>query len=105
MKAYKLYIVDNDDAGAQIVFANTAKEAKRLVHGNVWDNLENYIDLRVNRTPQFDDLEELSAAEISMHQWRDGWIWFDMDYPDPEEASDDEFLKWYRDSFGDEKTL
>ncbi|MFE7720115.1 hypothetical protein ACFU44_13860 [Nocardia rhizosphaerihabitans] len=99
MKAYKLHIRDNDDADAQIVFANTAKAAKRLVHGEVWDNLENYIDLRVNRAQHFDDMENLDTAHLALEQWKQGWIWFDMDYPDPDDTPDEKFIKWYSDTF------
>lgn len=99
MKAYYLSIADNDDAGMDVVWANTAKEAKRLVTGNVWDNLERYIDLRVNRAKRYDDMENLDAAHFALQQWKDGWRWFDMDYPDPEEATDQEFLDWYEANF------
>jgi len=99
MKAYYLSIKDNEDAGQQVVFASTAKEAKRLVSGEVWDNLENYLDLRVNRAPQFDDMEDLDAAHLALKQWRWGWIWFDMDYPDPDEATDEQFMDWYERAF------
>jgi len=100
MKAYKLSIANNDDAGAQIVFANTAKEAKKLVHGSVWDNLEEYIDLRVNRAKRFDGMEKLDDAHLALEQWKDGWIWFDIDFPDVETATDEEFLTWYKEIFG-----
>lgn len=95
MKAYYLSVYDNPEAGMQVVFANTAKEAKKLVYGEVWDNLENYIDLRVNRAKRYDGMENLDDAHLSLQQWRDGWIWPDLDYPDSEEATDQEFLDWY----------
>lgn len=99
MKAYYLSIYNGDDAGQQIVFANTAKEAKKLVHGDVYDNLENYIDLRVNRAKKYDGMENLSEAELALQQWHDGWQWYDIDYPNPDEATDSEFLEWYKDTF------
>lgn len=99
MKAYYLSIKDNDDAGQEVVFANTAKEAKKLVSGNVYDNLENYLDLRVNRAKKFDGMEDLDAAHLALKQWKWGWGWFDMEYPDPDEATDAEFLKWYEETF------
>jgi hypothetical protein len=99
MKAYYLSVKDNDDAGQEIVFANTAKEAKRLVSGNIWDNLENYLDLRVNRAKKFDGMENLDSAHLALEQWKWGWQWFDMDFPDPDEATDEEFIKWYEESF------
>lgn len=99
MKAYTLSIKDNDDAGQQVVFAETAKAAKRLVSGYVWDNLENYLDLRVNRSRDYDGMENLSPAELALKQWRNGWQWFDIDYPDPDEATDAEFMVWYQETF------
>lgn len=102
-KAYYLSIADYDDAGGQIVFANTAKEAKKLVSGKVWDNLENYIDLRVNRAKRFDGMENLDEAHLALAQWHDGWRWFDTDYPDVDGATDKEFLEWYESNFGASK--
>lgn len=100
MKAYYLSIKDNDDAGAQVVFANTAKEAKKKVNGWVHDNLENYLDLRVNRAKRYDDMEDLDQAHLALEQWREGWQWFDMyDQPDQDTATDDEFLDWYEGVF------
>jgi hypothetical protein len=100
MKAYYLSIKDNDDAGQQVVFANTAKEAKKLVSDdNLVDSLEEYTDLRVNRAPKFDGMENLDDAHLALEQWKWGWIWFDMDYPDPDEATDEEFIKWYESTF------
>lgn len=101
MKAYYLSIKDNDDAGMQVVFANTAKEAKRLVSGEVHDNLEEYIYLRVNRAKRYDGMENLSRAELALKQWQDGWQWFDLyDVPNPDENTDAEFLAWYKSNFG-----
>lgn len=108
MKAYCLSIKDNDDAGAAIVFANTVREAKKQVYGHdmLVDALEGgWIELQAHRDKRYDDMENLSAAEISMHQWRDGWRWFDTDYPDPDTATDAEFIAWYEAEFGDRKTI
>ena len=102
MKAYYLSIKDDDDAGCAIVFANTAKEAKKQVyaHDMLVDSLEGgWTSLRANRARSYDDLENLSEAELSLAQWKDGWRWFDMDYPDPDTATDKEFLEWYNDNF------
>lgn len=98
MKAYSLSIHDNDDAGEKIVFAETAKAAKKRI-GNLQDNLESYLDLRVNRSPEYDGMENLSPALLAKEQWRRGWRWFDLDYPDPDEATDEEFIAWYEDMF------
>lgn len=103
MKAYYLSIKGNDDAGMQVVFANTAKEAKKLVSGEVYDNLENYIDLRVNRAKHFDGMENLSKAELALEQWHEGWRYYDLNDPDPDIATDEEFIEWYEDMFGTKK--
>lgn len=103
MKAYYLTIKDNDDAGIEVVFADTARAAKKLVSGTwIHDNLENYIDLRVCRAKKFDGMESLSAAELAKEQWREGWRWFDLyDMPDEETSTDEEFYRWYNSNFGD----
>lgn len=98
MKAYRLWIDGQEEAGTPIVFATTAKEAKKQVfdHEGLVDALEGgWIDLRVNRDKCYDGMDNLSPAEFAKHQWRDGWQWFDTDYPDPENATDEEFIEWY----------
>lgn len=105
MKAYCLSIKDEDDAGKAIVFANTAKEAKKQVfgHDELVEALQGgWIDLRVNRAKIYDGMENLDSAHLALHKWKDGWFWFDLyDMPDPDEATDAEFIEWYRDNFGD----
>ena len=99
MKAYYLSVKDDDEGAAAIVFAETAKAAKKLVfnHENLVDALDGqWIYLRVNRAKNYDGMENLSKAELALHQWKDGWRWFE-DYPDPDEATDEEFLEWYND--------
>lgn len=98
MKAYRLSIKDDEDQGAEIVFANTAKEAKKLISGElVYDW---WIDIRVHRDKRYDGMENLSRAELALQQWRDGWRWFGVDYPDPDEATDAEFIGWYAKNWG-----
>lgn len=100
MKAYYLTIKDDDDAGAAVVFANTAKEAKAKIYGTeVGNSVENWIDIRVNRAKSFDGMENLTDAELALMQWHKGWRYLDMDYPDPDEATDAEFLEWYERNF------
>lgn len=103
MKAYSLSIKDDqNEAGEAIVFAATAREAKKQVwgHETLVDALEGgWIALRVNRAKRYDGMEKLSPAELGCKQWRDGWTWFDMDTPNEEEASDAEFIEWYEDVF------
>lgn len=104
MKAYYLSIAGDDDAGGAIVFAETAKAAKKLVfnHESLADALQGeWIYLRVHRDKQYDGMENLSAAELALRQWHSGWRWFDIHYPDPDEATDAEFLEWYKNTFGE----
>lgn len=103
MKAYRLSIKDDDDAGNAIVFANTVREAKKQVwgHDTLVDALEGgWINLQAHRSEEYDGMEDLDAAHLALQQWKNGWRWFDVNYPDPDEATDDEFLKWYEDNFG-----
>lgn len=102
MKAYRLSIKDDDDAGNAIVFANTVKEAKKQVwsHDTLVDALEGgWITLRAHRAKHYDGMENLDAAHLALEQWKEGWRWFDVDYPDPDEATDQEFLDWYERTF------
>lgn len=100
MKAYYAHIVDDEDAGGEIIFAKTAQQAKSMAYGREFTaNLESYIYLRAKRDKRYDGMEKLPEAELALHQWHDGWRWFDMDYPDPDEATDQEFLDWYNNNF------
>lgn len=96
MKAWCVSIKDDDDQGMLVVFANTREEA-RSQSGDL--QYERWIDIRAVRDKRYDGLEKLSDAELALRQWRDGWRWFDMDYPDQDEATDAEFLKWYEANF------
>lgn len=102
MKAYLLSIKDDDDAGQAVVFADTANKAKNKIYGtDLGDSVENWIDIRVHRDKRYDGMENLSPAQLALHQWKDGWRWFDMyDMPDQGEATDVEFLEWYGKAFG-----
>lgn len=102
MKAYYLSIAGDDDAGGAVVFADTVSGAKKQVfkHESLADSLQGeWIYLRARRDKQYDGMENLSEAELALAQWHDGWRWFDMDYPDPNEATDREFLEWYKNTF------
>lgn len=100
MKAYYVSIRNDDDAGGGIVFANTVQEARKHYHQFDLDP-DSWLDVQAHRNKRYDGLEKLPAAELALKQWRDGWHWFDMDYPNPDEATDEEFHKWYKDNFGD----
>ena len=56
MKAYGAYIADNWDIGTTVVFAETAKEAKKnAFHSSYFCDFEfEYIDIRVRRYPELD---------------------------------------------------
>lgn len=102
MKAYYLSVKDEDDAGQAIVFASTAREAKKQVfaHDELVMAMDGeWVNLRVNRAKRYDGMDKLSSAELALHQWKDGWRWFDHDYPDPDTATDQEFLDWYNKTF------
>lgn len=102
IKAYYLSIKDEDDAGGAIVFAQTAKDAKKQVwsYDTLVDALEGgWINLRANRSQEYDGMENLSKTELALHQWKNGWRWFDVDYPDVETATDADFYEWYEDMF------
>lgn len=102
MKAYILEMRDDPDAGCEIVFANTAKEAKRQAIGkDFYEMSGEWLELRVRRLKKFDGMERLSKAEIAKECWRDGWWFFESGYPDPDEATDQEFYDWYSATFGD----
>lgn len=101
MKAYYLSIKGDDEGVMAVVFANTAQEAKKLVYStyivDYWSG--EWIYLRVNRAKRYDGMEKLSAAELALQQWKDGWRWFDVAQPDPDEATDQEFLDWHKSTF------
>ncbi len=102
MKAYCLSIKDEDDAGCAIVFADTVKEAKKKVwsHDNLVDALEGgWITLQAHRDKHYDGMESLDEAHLALEQWHMGWRWFDVDYPDPDEATDEQFIEWYKSIF------
>ena len=101
MKAYCGELRDDPDAGMEIVFANTVKEAKRMIWGRDFTSLaESYLDLIVRRYPAFDGMETLTPKELSKVQWRDGWWFHQSGYPDPDEGTDEDFDKWYDETFG-----
>lgn len=98
MKAYHVDIRNDEDQGGGIVFANTAQEARKQ-YGRFDLDPESWLDVRAVRDKRYDGLENLPAAELALRQWRDGWRWFFLEYPDVEEATDEEFLAWYKSTF------
>lgn len=96
MKAWCVSIKDDEDQGMLIVFAETRNEARSKT-----DDLqyESWLDVRAVRDKRYDGLEKLDKAHLALAQWHDGWRWYDMDYPEPEETTDTEFLEWYERNF------
>lgn len=98
MKAYYLSTSDPDD-GMAVVFADKPSQAKNQIYGTeIWYEGE-WTDIRVRRARNYDGMENLSAAELALKQWHDRWQWFDLDYPDIDTATDQEFLDWYKKTF------
>jgi hypothetical protein len=101
MKAYFLSIRDDDmDQGGFTVFANNVQEARKQADSKDLQ-YERWIDIQAHRSPLYDGMENLSEVELCKLQWREGWNWVDRyDMPDPDEATDDDFYKWYEGNFG-----
>lgn len=103
MKAYMLSMKSDPDVGCEIVFANTAREAKKQAIGkDFYEMTGDWLDLRVNRYRQFDDMENSSKREMSKQQWRDGWWFFEYGCPPVDESTDEDFYKWYDETFDNE---
>lgn len=78
MKAYKVYDIENYEGYQDIVFAETSREAKKM-----WSTLDgcdgaDYINIRVNRLPFLDDMENRSMKEIMYVAILNGW-WYEVD--------------------------
>lgn len=81
------------------MFADTPSMAKAQISSTeIWYEGD-WTDIRVRRAKEFDGMESLSAAELALKQWRRGWQWFDLDEPDVDQATDQEFLDWYKRTF------
>lgn len=93
MKAYILGIKGDDDAGNEIVFAETAKEARKMVSLTY----DSWIDVYARRCKEFDGMENSTPKEMLYKCWKEGW-WFHQS-PLPDEATDEEFDKWYEENF------
>ena len=92
MKAYKVWDKTNDDAGQDIVWANNVKESKRKgTSTQVGQQLDQFMDLKVKRCPEFDNMENLSSKDFMKQQWIKGWYWWDASYlPHYEELANDD---------------
>lgn len=98
MKAYYLSIRDNDDEGGEIVFANTAQEARKQVYGTDLQ-FESWIDVQAHRYKNWDGKENLPLIELRKEQWREGWWFHEGGAPDPDEDTDEAFYDWYKKNF------
>lgn len=94
MKAYKLYVANDDEGLCEVVFANTVREAKKKIDGTDL-YYEEWIDIRANRYPTFDGMEHLTKREFAKETWRHGWQWYEEATPEPSETTDEEFYAWY----------
>lgn len=99
MKAWTVEIKDDPDQGQAVVFCNTRNEARARAdsHDLMYDS---WLDIEARRFKQMDGKEHLDQAHLTLELWRNhGWRWWDVKYPDPDEATDAEFLKWYKETF------
>lgn len=94
MKAYYVFVRNDEDQGGGLVFAETVQEARSHYHRFDLDP-DRWIDVAAHRNKGFNNLEHLTSLELSRVQWRDGWYFCDMNVPDPDEASDAVFDQWY----------
>ena len=100
MKAYILEMKDDPDEGSEIVFANTAREAKNQAIGkDFYEMSGDWLSLRVRRYKSFDGMEKCTKAEIALKQWQDGWWFHESGYLSPDEWTDEQFLEWYNKTF------
>ncbi len=99
MKAWLVDIKDDPDQGQFVVFAETRNQARGMAssHDLIYDT---WLDVQAVRFKAMDDKEHLDEAHLLLDLWRNhGWRWWDFDYPDQDEATDEEFLKWYEETF------
>lgn len=99
MKAWTVEITDDPDQGMFVVFADTRNEARGQAssHDLIYDS---WIQVHAKRFRSMDNKEDLDEAHLLLELWRDhGWRWWDIDYPDQDESTDEEFIKWYEKSF------
>ena len=99
MKAWYLEIKDSDE-GSYVVFANTRNEARAQADSKdlFYDS---WIEITARRFKAMDDKEHLDDAHLALDLWRNhGWRYLDLDTPEAEDTTDEEFLKWYEENLG-----
>lgn len=75
MKAYVVYDVENHEGYQDIVFGNSVREIKKNWHEYESCEDADYIDVRVERRPIFDGLENLTHKELMYEAILNGW-WY-----------------------------
>lgn len=60
---------------------------------------DSWLDITARRDKRYDGMEGLPASQLALHQWHDGWRWFDIEYPDEDTAADQEFIDWHKSVF------
>ncbi len=98
-KAYLLGLRNDDDAGNELVFAQTAREARKQIYSTDLDP-ENWIDVTAHRAKKWDHLFGSSRKEQYKAFWRDGWWFHQSGCPDVDEATDEQFYEWYDNTYG-----
>src|SRR5699024_603912 len=78
MKAYKVYDPNNWEGYQDIVFATTASEAKKKGFGIDSCEDSEWVNVRVNRIPYLDNMENCTKEEIMYVAILNGW-WYEVD--------------------------
>lgn len=103
MKAWTVEIAGDPDQGQAVVFANTRNEARSFA-GSYDLIYDRWIDVEARRFKSMDNKEGLDRPHLMLELWREhGWRWWDIEYPDQDEATDEQFLTWYKETFGEKK--
>lgn len=90
MKAYKAGEANFEVENEIIVYAETAREAKKIAWSQFDDEIE-YINLRINRAPFMDNTEHLSTMEKWIILLEHGW-WCEYDGKTYTEGNLGEFI-------------
>lgn len=102
MKAYLLGDRSDPDAGNELVFANTAREARKQIYSTDICP-DSWIDVTAHRAEKWDYLEGQPRREQYKAFWRDGWWFYESGCPDADEGTDEDFYKWFDNLWGEKK--